>query len=92
MKYQPSVEGGMTGWVDFSVKLLRKQHFITIKFKCLILEVICIQHFLKYLPIQDMVQGPNNNLFEDMHLLLLHNHHKPLLCRQQIIFDLIFDL
>lgn len=45
----------MTGWVDYSVKLLRKQHFIRSKFKCLALEIICIEHYLIYLPIQNTV-------------------------------------
>lgn len=79
----------MIGCVDYSVKLLRKQHFITIKSKCLILERICIQNYLKYLPTQVRVQGLNNNFFKNLHLLLLHNHYEPLLCRHQIIFTWI---
>lgn len=47
---------------------------------------------MKYLPIQDMVQGPNNNLFQDLWLLLLHNHYEYLLSRQQIIFGLDYPL
>lgn len=71
----------MTDCVDYSVKLFRKQLFITIKFKSLMLEIICLQHYLKYLHMQDMVQCPNNNLLKDLHLLVLHEHYEPLLCR-----------
>jgi len=79
LKYQSSGEGIMTGCAHYSVKLLRNQHFITIKVKCLISEIICMQNYLKYFPIQDMIQGPSNNIFKDFHLLLLHNHYEPLL-------------
>lgn len=32
LKYQSSGEAGVSGCVDYSAKLLRKQYFITIKF------------------------------------------------------------
>lgn len=38
LKYHSSGDGGMTGCIDYSVKLLKKQCFITIILKCLILE------------------------------------------------------
>lgn len=47
---------------------------------------------MKYLPIQDIVQSPNNNLFQDLRLLPLHNHQECLLCRQKIIFVLDYPL
>lgn len=44
-----------------------------------------MQPYIKYLPIQDMVQSPSNNLLQDLCLLLLHSPYECLLCRKQII-------